>query len=87
LLSCIIYIVGGCYVEGNWLRNAFRWKETVGPWEERPGHLGDVWNSWSDDGLGYLEYLQVCMTIKIYVMRIYTYIKIKMKLCKKHKFD
>lgn len=50
---------GGCYVEGNWLSNAFRWKETVGPWEERPGHLGDVWNYWSDDGLGYLEYLQL----------------------------
>ncbi|KAK9747967.1 hypothetical protein RND81_02G026900 [Saponaria officinalis] len=50
---------GGCYVEGNTLANAFRWKETVGPWEERPGHLGDVWNYWSDDGLGYLEYLQL----------------------------
>ncbi|KAJ8449143.1 hypothetical protein Cgig2_004198 [Carnegiea gigantea] len=50
---------GGCYVEGNWLSNGFRWKETVGPWEERPGHLGDVWNYWSDDGLGYLEYLQL----------------------------
>ncbi|KAK9747959.1 hypothetical protein RND81_02G026600 [Saponaria officinalis] len=50
---------GGCYVEGTTLANAFRWKETVGPWEERPGHLGDVWNYWSDDGLGYLEYLQL----------------------------
>lgn len=50
---------GGSYVEGIWLLNAFRWKETVGPWEERPGHLGDVWGYWSDDGLGYLEYLQL----------------------------
>ncbi|GAB4845597.1 hypothetical protein Ancab_038999 [Ancistrocladus abbreviatus] len=50
---------GGCYVEGNRLMNAFRWKETVGPWEERPGHYGDVWNYWSDDALGYLEYLQL----------------------------
>ncbi|XP_057517043.1 alpha-L-arabinofuranosidase 2-like isoform X1 [Amaranthus tricolor] len=50
---------GGCYVEGNYLRNAFRWKETVGPWEQRPGHFGDVWGYWSDDGLGYLEYLQL----------------------------
>ncbi|KNA25400.1 hypothetical protein SOVF_006930, partial [Spinacia oleracea] len=49
----------GCYVEGTYLRNAFRWKETVGPWEERPGHFGDVWGYWSDDGLGYLEYLQL----------------------------
>ncbi|THG12558.1 hypothetical protein TEA_005220 [Camellia sinensis var. sinensis] len=42
---------GGCFVEGEWLRNAFRWKETIGPWEERPGHFGDVWNYWTDDGL------------------------------------
>nr|GMD41870.1 alpha-L-arabinofuranosidase 1-like [Ipomoea batatas] len=50
---------GGCFVEGDWLRNAFRWKETIGPWEERPGHFGDVWNYWTDDGLGHLEYLQL----------------------------
>ncbi|URE38664.1 Alpha-L-arabinofuranosidase C-terminus family protein [Musa troglodytarum] len=50
---------GGSYVEGEWLRNAFRWRETIGPWEERPGHFGDVWMYWTDDGLGYLEYLQV----------------------------
>ncbi|KAL9239572.1 hypothetical protein vseg_013881 [Gypsophila vaccaria] len=50
---------GGCYVEGNTVANAFRWKETVGPWEERPGHLNDAWHYWSDDRLGYLEYLQL----------------------------
>ncbi|KAL3637083.1 aspartate-semialdehyde dehydrogenase-like protein [Castilleja foliolosa] len=50
---------GGCFVEGEWLRNAFRWKETIGPWEERPGHFGDVWDYWTDDGLGHLEFLQL----------------------------
>ncbi|KAF0907281.1 hypothetical protein E2562_015782 [Oryza meyeriana var. granulata] len=50
---------GGCFVEGNWLRNAFRWRETIGPWEQRPGHFGDVWNYWTDDGLGYYEFLQL----------------------------
>ncbi|XP_021745585.1 alpha-L-arabinofuranosidase 1-like [Chenopodium quinoa] len=50
---------GGCFVEGEWLRNAFRWKETVGPWEDRPGHFGDVWMYWTDDGLGYYEFLQL----------------------------
>ncbi|KAK1354973.1 hypothetical protein POM88_048229 [Heracleum sosnowskyi] len=50
---------GGCFVEGEWLRNAFRWKETVGPWEERPGHFGDVWNYWTDDGLGHFEFFQM----------------------------
>ncbi|ONK55600.1 uncharacterized protein A4U43_UnF1340 [Asparagus officinalis] len=50
---------GGSYVEGGWLRNAFRWKETVGPWEERPGHFGDIWLYWTDDGLGFFEFLQL----------------------------
>eukprot|EP01018_Ginkgo_biloba_P029074 Gb_12232 [translate_table: standard] len=50
---------GGCFVEGSWLRNAFRWRESIGPWEERPGHFGDVWNYWTDDGLGYYEFLQL----------------------------
>nr|ACN33779.1 unknown [Zea mays] len=50
---------GGCFVEGGWLRNAFRWRESIGPWEERPGHFGDVWHYWTDDGLGYYEFLQL----------------------------
>ncbi|CAK9170046.1 unnamed protein product [Ilex paraguariensis] len=52
-------MLGGCFVEGEWLRNAFRWKETIGPWEQRPGHFGDVWMYWTDDGLGYFEFLQL----------------------------
>ncbi|KAK6151384.1 hypothetical protein DH2020_014019 [Rehmannia glutinosa] len=43
---------GSSFVEGNWLVNAFRWRETIGKWEERPGHFGDVWQYWTDDGLG-----------------------------------
>uniref|UniRef100_A0A453GUZ8 Alpha-L-arabinofuranosidase 1 catalytic domain-containing protein n=1 Tax=Aegilops tauschii subsp. strangulata TaxID=200361 RepID=A0A453GUZ8_AEGTS len=50
---------GGCFVEGEWLINAFRWKEIIGPWEQRPGHFGDVWHYWTDDGLGYYEFLQL----------------------------
>ncbi|KAK7277047.1 hypothetical protein RIF29_18196 [Crotalaria pallida] len=50
---------GGCFVEGEHIENAFRWKESVGPWEERPGHLNDVWNYWTDDGFGYFEGLQL----------------------------
>jgi alpha-N-arabinofuranosidase len=52
-------VIGGCYVEGNYLKNAFRWKDTVGPWEERPGHFNDVWGYWTDDGFGFFEGLQV----------------------------
>lgn len=54
---------GGCFVEGEWLRNAVRWKESIGPWEERPGHFGDVWMYWTDDGLGYFEFLQLAESL------------------------
>ncbi|MEN6458034.1 MAG: alpha-L-arabinofuranosidase C-terminal domain-containing protein [Thermoguttaceae bacterium] len=50
---------GGCYLEGDRLGNAFRWKNTLGDLVDRPGH----WNLWgyrSTDGLGYHEYLQFC---------------------------
>ncbi|EEC67599.1 hypothetical protein OsI_34968 [Oryza sativa Indica Group] len=42
----------------NLASNSVRWKETIGPWEERPGHYGDVWHYWTDDGLGYYDFLQ-----------------------------
>jgi hypothetical protein len=61
---------GGCFVEGDYLRNAFRWKASVGPWEERPGHFGDVWKYWTDDGLGYYEFLQVSASFQILISRI-----------------
>lgn len=51
---------GGCFVEGQRIENAFRWKTTLGDISERPGHLNDVWNYRSSDGLGYHEYLQMC---------------------------
>ncbi|WJX78060.1 aspartate-semialdehyde dehydrogenase-like protein [Trifolium repens] len=54
---------GGCFIEGQTLRNAFRWKDSVGPWEQRPGHFGDVWNYWTDDGFGYFEGLQLAEDI------------------------
>nr|GEZ04585.1 alpha-L-arabinofuranosidase 1-like [Tanacetum cinerariifolium]GEZ27499.1 alpha-L-arabinofuranosidase 1-like [Tanacetum cinerariifolium] len=50
---------GGSFVEGKTLINAYWWKSTMGPWEERPGHLGDIWSYWTDDGLGYFEFLQL----------------------------
>lgn len=51
--------IGGSFVEGKSLINGYWWKDTVGPWEERPGHLGDVWSYWTDDGLGQFEFFQV----------------------------
>ena len=52
---------GGCYVEGQGsYANAFQWKKTIGPIEERPGHYNHNWNYLSSDGLGFDEYLQMC---------------------------
>ena len=54
---------GGCFVEGNQMKYATRWKKTIGPVEERPGH----WNLWgynSTDGLGFHEFLQMCEDLK-----------------------
>ena len=51
---------GGCYVEGEGsYDNAFQWKKTIGPIEERPGHYNQNWRYWSTDGLGFDEYLQM----------------------------
>ena len=52
---------GGCYVEGqDNYDNAFQWKKTIGPIEQRPGHWNNNWKYRSSDGLGYDEYLQLC---------------------------
>ncbi|XP_028782695.1 alpha-L-arabinofuranosidase 2-like [Neltuma alba] len=48
----------GCYVEGEYMRNAFRRKNTIGPWEKRIGPF-NVWDYWVDNGFGYLEFLQL----------------------------
>lgn len=51
---------GGCYVEGEGsYEQTFQWKKTIGPIEERPGHMNQNWRYWSCDGLGYDEYLQL----------------------------
>jgi alpha-N-arabinofuranosidase len=51
---------GGNYLEGNTFDTRFNWKNTIGPIEERPGHMDDAWGYWSSDGMGLLEYLAWC---------------------------
>ena len=51
---------GGNYLEGNTFDTRFNWKTTIGPVEERPGHMDDAWGYWSSDGMGLLEYLDWC---------------------------
>ncbi|CAK8538028.1 unnamed protein product [Lathyrus sativus] len=62
---------GGCYVEGDYLKYAFRWKDTVGPWEERPGHYNDNWKYWTDDGFGYFEGLQLSEDLGAYPVWVF----------------
>ena len=50
---------GGNYLEGNTFSQRFDWQRTIGPLEQRPGHLSP-WNYRSTDGLGLLEYLEWC---------------------------
>ena len=53
---------GGCYIEGAYAdgaTNRFEWKKSVGPIEERPGHLNRNWGYKVTDGLGYHECLQL----------------------------
>jgi alpha-L-arabinofuranosidase len=50
---------GGCWVEGDTMAQAYRWKTTIGD----PSLRRTAWNIWAyqaTNGLGYHEYLQLC---------------------------
>ena len=53
---------GGNYLEGPLITDAFPWKTTLGPLEQRPGHRGS-WGYRASDGLGLPEFLQWCEDI------------------------
>lgn len=48
---------GGNYLEGVTVDTRFKWKETLGPIAQRPGHPG-TWGYRSSDGMGLLEFLE-----------------------------
>lgn len=50
---------GGNYLEGDRIEDRFKWWETLGPIETRPGHQGP-WGYRSTDGMGMLEFLTWC---------------------------
>jgi len=63
LQPAFVRFPGGCFVEGFTVETALRWKNTIGPVEERKGH----WNLWgyrTTNGLGYHELLQMCEDLK-----------------------
>ena len=50
---------GGCWVEGETMAEAYRWKKTIGSvWDRRT--QWNIWNYWSANGVGYHEYLVLC---------------------------
>lgn len=50
---------GGNFLEGGKFSTRYDWKKTLGPIENRPGHMG-TWGYRSSDGMGLLDYLQWC---------------------------
>ncbi len=53
---------GGNYLEGNTIAERFRWKKTLGPLTDRPGHESP-WGYRSTDGMGLLEFLMWCQDL------------------------
>ena len=50
---------GGCWVEGDTMAEAYRWKKTIGSiWDRRT--QWNIWRYWSTNGVGFHEYLQLC---------------------------
>lgn len=53
---------GGCLVHGDGLGNMYRWKNTIGPIEQRKEQR-NLWGYHQTAGLGYYEYFQFCEDI------------------------
>jgi alpha-L-arabinofuranosidase len=53
---------GGCLVHGDGLGNMYRWKNTIGPIEERKEQR-NIWGYHQTAGLGYFEYFRFCEDI------------------------
>ena len=54
---------GGCVVEGYSIKDAYNWKNTVGPVQERP----EMWNAWDyrrTHGMGMYEYMRFIEDMK-----------------------
>ena len=50
---------GGCWVEGDTMKDAYRWKTTIGDkWNRRT--QWNMWKYWSTNGVGFHEYLLLC---------------------------
>jgi alpha-L-arabinofuranosidase len=59
LRPAFVRFPGGCWVEGDNLGLAYRWKETIGDIANRR-YQYNLWQYHSTNGLGFHEYLQMC---------------------------
>ncbi len=50
---------GGCASHGNAITNMYRWKDSIGPVEQRKPNWS-IWSYHQTYGLGYFEYFQLC---------------------------
>ncbi|MGL4942565.1 MAG: alpha-L-arabinofuranosidase C-terminal domain-containing protein [Thermoguttaceae bacterium] len=62
LKPAFVRFPGGCWVEGDTMAEASRWKKTIGNPAER-WTQPNIWGYQSTNGLGYHEYLQMCEDI------------------------
>lgn len=53
---------GGCLVHGDGLGNIYRWKESIGPCQDRQP-APNIWGYHQTRGLGFYEYFQFCEDI------------------------
>jgi len=63
LSPAFVRFPGGCWVEGDTMKDAYRWKETIGPISERRTQR-NIWQYQATHGIGYHEYLQLCEDLK-----------------------
>jgi len=59
LRPAFVRFPGGCWVEGDTMKLAYRWKQTIGDISERRTQH-NIWNYEATHGLGFHEYLQLC---------------------------
>ncbi|TLS31002.1 hypothetical protein PpBr36_02628 [Pyricularia pennisetigena] len=55
---------GGNNLQGHWAGSRWRWNETLGDLEQRPGRTG-AWTYFNTDGLGLIEYMLWCDDMKL----------------------
>jgi alpha-L-arabinofuranosidase len=72
LKPAFVRFPGGCWVEGDTMEFAYRWKKTIGDISERPTQY-NIWRYHATHGLGFHEYMQMCEDLSaepLYVINV-----------------